>query len=177
MDVPDPMGISALQKAGRSAFELEEVKVTFKKEIKTSISGVEIEGREGDMRNLPRWVARALEGDGYASVEEPDMESALKQAMSKENAQDDFQLATLGDHFYIHLQEYAKRAPQQKRDDIHSMLNTLVRSRIGKISRLFISSELNAENASRMTVEEREYYAELRRSYNEFVSHVMGEQE
>ena len=172
----DSMGIHALQKASKAGFELEEIKVTFKKEIKTSISGFDVSGRDGDMLNLPRWVARTLEDEGYVTTTEPDMEAALKQAMSKENAQDDFQLATLDDHFYIRLGEYAKRVPQQKRDELQSMLNTLVRSRTAKISRLVISSDLNADNSARLTVEERELYSVLRKAYSEFTKYVMGDE-
>lgn len=169
------MSISAHRKASQASFELDEVKVTFKKDIKTTISGVEVVGMDSEMLNLPRWIARILEDDGYVTITDADMGSALKQAMSKENAQDNFQIATLNEHFYIQLEDYMSRLEKSKRDELYSMLNTLVRSRIAKISRLVISSELNAANAAKLTIEEKELYTALRKSYTEFIKHVMGE--
>ena len=168
------MGISALQKASKASFELDEVKVTFIKDISTTVSDVVVSGRLDEMLNLPRWIARALEADCYVTISEDDMFSMLKQAMSKENAQDDFQLATLDDNFYIRLEDYMSRLENQKHSELLSMLNSLVRSRIAKISRLVVSSKLNSTNAVKLTIEEKELYTELRKVYEEFIEHVMG---
>lgn len=169
------MGISAYQKASKASFDLDELKVTFKKDITTTVSDLEISGRNGEMLNLPRWAARVLEKDGYVSVTEIDMSSALKQAMSKENAQDDFQLATLDNHFYIRLEDYMHRLDDAARKEMNSMLNTLVRSRIAKISRLVAFSDLSPVNAEKLTIEEKALYTDLRKSYTEFKESVMGE--
>ncbi len=169
------MSISAHQKASRASFELDELKVTFKKDIKTTVHDLEISGRDGEVLNLPRWAARILEKDGYVSITEIDMSSSLKQAMSKENAQDEFQLSTLDDHFYIRLDDYVQRLDDAARKEMNSMLNTLVRSRIAKISRLVAFSDLSPDNAAKLTIEEKGLYADLRKSYAEFRESVMGE--
>ncbi|MDD9843457.1 MAG: DNA replication complex GINS family protein, partial [Thaumarchaeota archaeon] len=154
--------ISSAQKAGRAGYDLEDVKVTFTADISTSVSGTDVSGREGDVLNLPRWVARALEEGGHARVDEPSMEPELKQAISKENGLDDYQLASLDDHFYVRVQAHLERAPQQKREELGSMLNSLVRSRVSKIARLVISSKLSATNAEKLTIEERSLYEQMR---------------
>lgn len=166
--------ISSAQKAGRAGYDLEDVKVTFTADISTSVSGTDVSGREGDVINLPRWVARALEEGGHARVDEPSMEPELKQAISKENGLDDYQLASLDDHFYVRVQAHLERAPQQKREELGSMLNSLVRSRVSKIARLVISSKLSATNAEKLTIEERSLYEQMRASHDEFVAHATG---
>jgi len=60
--VADTTGMAAAQKASRAGYDLEDVKVTFTADVATSVSGTDVSGREGDVLNLPRWVARALEG-------------------------------------------------------------------------------------------------------------------
>lgn len=169
-----PMGVIEHQKASRNSFELDELKVTFKKDLTTTVSDLEISGRDGEMLTLPRWAARELEKDGYVSVTEIDMSSALKQAMSKENAQNDFQLSTLDDHFYIRLDDYMRRLDDATRKEMSSMLNTLVRSRTAKISRLVALSDLSPATDEKLTVEEKELYTELRKLYVEFKESVMG---
>ena len=166
--------ISSAQKAGRAGYDLEDVKVTFTADISTSVSGTDVSGREGDVLNLPRWVARALEEGGHARVDEPSMEPELKQAISKENGLDDYQLASLDDHLYVRVQAHLERAPQQKREELGSMLNSLVRSRVSKIARLVISSKLSATNAEKLTIEERSLYEQMRASHDEFVAHATG---
>ncbi len=166
--------ISAAQAVGKTGFDLEEVKVTFTKDIATSVSGTDISGKEGDVLNLPRWIARVLEDDGYVRIDESSTEPELKQAISKENAQDDYQLARLDDHFYIRVKAHMERIPQQKRDEMSSILNSLVRSRVAKIARLVISSKLSAANAEKLTIEERGLYEQMRNAHDEFVEQATG---
>lgn len=166
--------ISSAQKAGRAGYDLEDVKVTFTADISTSVSGTDVSGREGDVLNLPRWVARALEEGGHARVDEPSMEPELKQAISKENGLDDYQLASLDDHFYVRVQAHLERVPQQKREELGSILNSLVRCRVAKIARLVISSKLSATNAEKLTIEERSLYEQMRAAHDEFVVHATG---
>ena len=166
--------ISAAQQVGRAGFDLEDVKVTFTKDITTSVSGTEIAGKEGDVLNLPRWIARVLEDGGHVRIDESSAEPELKQAISKENAQDDYQLARLDDHFYIRVRAHMERVPQQRRDELSSILNSLVRSRVSKIARLVISSRLSAANAEKLTIEERGLYEKMRSAHDEFVESATG---
>jgi len=172
--VPETIPIASAQKAGRAGYDLEDVKVTFTADVSTSVSGTDVSGREGDVLNLPRWVARTLEEAGHARVDEPSMEPELKQAISKENGLGDYQLASLDDHFYVRMQAHLERAPQQKREELGSMLNSLVRSRVAKISRLVISSKLSAANSEKLTIEERSLYEQMRVAHDEFVAHATG---
>ena len=44
-------------------YGLEDVKVEFKHDLKMDVSGIQIEGKENEMMNIPRWVADILESE------------------------------------------------------------------------------------------------------------------
>ncbi|MDC0142449.1 hypothetical protein OAI85_01815 [Candidatus Nitrosopelagicus sp.] len=80
-------------------YGLEDVKVEFKHDLKMDVSGVQIEGKENEMMNIPRWVANILESDKHVILHEQDMIKELKQAKVKEDIADEDSLATLEKHF------------------------------------------------------------------------------
>ena len=84
-------------------YGLEDVKVEFKHDLKMDVSGVQIEGKENEMMNIPRWVANILESEKHVIVHEQDMIKELKQAKVKEDVRDEDSLATLDKHFYLSL--------------------------------------------------------------------------
>ena len=83
-------------------FDLEEVKVEFKHELKMDVSGVKIEGKESEIMNIPRWVAEILESENHVILHEQDMLTELKQAKVKENVQGEESLSSL-DLSLIHI--------------------------------------------------------------------------
>ena len=46
-------------------YGLEDVKVEFKHDLKMDVSGVQIDGKENEMMNIPRWVADILESEKH----------------------------------------------------------------------------------------------------------------
>ena len=69
-----------LAKVHLTGFDLEDVKVNFLHDIKINVAGVNVEGKQGEILNIPRWVANVLESDKHVSIEETDMVVELKQA-------------------------------------------------------------------------------------------------
>lgn len=164
-----------LERVHATGFELEDVKIAFTRDIKVSVSGIEIDAKDGEIMNLPRYVARVLEEQGHGQIQEPDMVVELKQSIVKENVQGEFELSTLDEHFYIKLKSYMKKLSESDFDKAESMLNSLVRKRHGKIVHLADSSKLTAELSSKMTVEEREFYNNLHEISTEFTSKLLGD--
>ena len=109
------------------------------------VSGVQIDGKENEMMNIPRWVADILESEKHVILHEQDMIKELKQAKVKEDIADEDTLATLDKHFYIKLHAYMKKLETVDFDKAESMLNQLVRIRQGKIVRLADSSKLTSD--------------------------------
>ena len=158
-------------------FDLEEVKVEFKHDVKMDVSGVKIDGKASEIMNIPRWVAEILESEKHIIIHEQDMLTELKQAKVKEDVQGEESLSTLDKHFYIKMNSYMKKLSKDDFDKVESMLNELVRIRQGKIVRLADSSKLTSDLASKLSVEEEVYFNQIYEASVEFSKQVMGEKE
>lgn len=174
---PDPMNVQDLERVHATGFDLEDVKVTFNHDVKIKVSDIDIEGKQGEMLNIPRWIAKVLEKENHVIIQDTDMVVELKQAIVKENVQGEFELATLDSNFYIKLKSYMKTLDQSDFDKVESMLNSLVRKRKGKIIHLADSSKLTADMKKKLTVEEVEYYNNLHNISVDFTKHILGDQD
>ena len=166
---------SELSKVHHTGFDLEDVKVTFLHDIKINVAGVDVEGKQGEMLNIPRWVASVLESDKHVSIQDTDMVVELKQATVKENVQGEFELATLEPHFYVKLISFMKKLPKDDFDKVESMLNSLVRKRQGKIIHLADSSQLTADLRQKLTLEERAFYEKIYNTSSDFKKQILGD--
>ena len=169
------MKLEDVIKVNSIGFDLEEVKVEFKHELKMDVSGVKIEGKESEIMNIPRWVAEILESENHVILHEQDMLTELKQAKVKENVQGEESLSSLDKHFYIKMNSYMKKLSKDDSDKVESMLNELVRIRQGKIVRLADSSKLTSDLMSKLSVEEEVYYNEIHKASLEFKKQVLGD--
>ncbi len=164
-----------LAKVHHTGFDLEDVKVTFLHDLKIKVASVDIEGKQGEMLNIPRWVATVLESEKHLSIQEKDMIVELKQATVKENVQGEFELATLEPHFCVRLLSYMKKLPKDDFDKVESMLNSLVRKRQGKIIHLADSSKLTADLSQKLTIEERSFYEKIYNTSTDFKKQILGD--
>ena len=168
------MELEDVVKVHSIGYDIEEVKVEFKHELKMDVSGVKIEGKESEIMNIPRWVAEILESEKHVILHEQDMVTELKQAKVKEDVQGEESLSTLDKHFYIRMNSYMKKLSTDDYVKVESMLNELVRIRQGKIVRLADSSKLTADLMSKLSVEEEVYYNEIYKASLEFKKQVIG---
>jgi DNA replication factor GINS len=159
---------------------LKDVKVEFKKDLKLDVSDISIEGKQGEILNIPRWIVEVLESEKYVEIQDVDMLVELKQAVEKEKMLGQFDLATLqvqqkaDPHFYIKMKSYMKRLPEKDYDRVESMLNTLLRTRQTKIIRLADASKLTADISQKLSVEECEFYNNLHDNSSKFSKTIIG---
>ena len=159
---------------------LTNVKVEFKKNTTLDVSGISVQGKIGEILNIPRWVAGVLESEKYVEIQDVDMLIELKQALEKEKMLGHFDLSTLqvqqqsDPHFYIKMKSYMKGLPEKDYDKVQSMLNTLLRTRQTKIIRLADTSKLTAEISEKLSVEEREFYNNLHDNSSRFSKSIIG---
>lgn len=158
-----------------TGFELEDVKVTFLHDIKINVAGIDVEGKQGEILNIPRWVANVLESDKHVTIDETDMVVELKQATVKENVQGEFELATLEPYFYVRLISFMKKLAKDDYDKVESMLNSLIRKRQGKIIHLADSSQLTADLSKKLTLEERAFYEKIYNTSKDFKKQILGD--
>ena len=161
-------------------YNLNDVKVEFKRDTALDISDISIQGKQGEILNIPRWVAEVLEAEKYVEIQDIDMLVELKQAVEKEKMLGQFDLATLqvqqqaDPHFYIKMKSYMKRLPEKDYDKVESMLNTLLRTRQTKIIRLADTSKLTADISQKLSIEEREFYNNLHDNSFKFSKTIVG---
>ena len=159
---------------------LKDVKVEFKKDTALDISDISIQGKQGEILNIPRWIAEVLEAEKYVEIQDVDMLIELKQAVEKEKMLGQFDLATLqvqqqaDPHFYIKMKSYMKSLPEKDYDRVESMLNTLLRTRQTKIIRLADASKLTADISQKLSVEEHEFYNNLHNNSSKFSKSIIG---
>jgi len=125
--------------------------------------------------SVSRWVAEVLSAEKLVQVQDTDMVVALKQAVMKENVQGDFDLSTLELDFYIKVNSFTQRLPQEDHDKIESMLNSLIRKRQGKIIRLADSSKMTSDLAKKLTIEERTLFDYIHNNSTEFKKQILGD--
>ena len=159
---------------------LKDVKVEFKKDTALDVSDISIKGKQGEILNIPRWVANVLESEKYVEIQDVDMLVELKQAVEKEKMLGQFDLATLqvqhqaDSHFYIKMKSYMNGLPEKDYDKVESMLNTLLRTRQTKIIRLADASKLTADISQKLSIEEREFYNNLHDNSSKFSKTIIG---
>ena len=169
------LDISELIQIHSIGYRLQEVKVNFGYELKIDAPTVSIDAKQGEILSIPRWVAEVLSSDKLAEVQDTDMVVALKQAVMKENVQGDFDLSTLESDFYIKVNSFMQRLPQEDRDKVESMLNSLIRKRQGKIIRLADSSKMTSELAKKLTIEERTLFDYIYNNSVKFKKQILGD--
>lgn len=169
------MDISELIQIHTIGYRLQDVKVNFGHDIKIEAPEVSIDAKHGEILSIPRWVSDVLSSEKLAEVQDTDMVVALKQAIVKENVQGDFDLSTLEPEFYIKMNSFMQRLPQQDKDKLESMLNSLVRKRQGKIIKLADSSKLTSESAKKLTVEERALFDYIYNNSMTFKKQVLSD--
>ena len=159
---------------------LKDVKVEFKKDLKLDTLGISIDGKQGEIINIPGWIADVLESEKHVEIQDVDMLVELKQAVEKEKMLGQFDLSTLqvqhqaDPHFYIKMKSYMNRLPEKDYDVVESMLNTLLRTRQTKIIRLADASKLTAEISQKLSIEEREFYNNLHDNSSKFSKSIIG---
>jgi len=169
------LNISDLTELHTIGHNLQDVKVTFNHDIKIDALDVSIDAKHGEILSIPRWVAEVLALEKLVEVQDTDMIVALKQALVKENVQGDFDLSTLDSDFYIKVNSYMERLPQQDRDKVESMLNTLMRKRQGKIIRLADSSKMTSDLAKKLSIEERALFDAIHLQSTDFKKQIIGD--
>jgi len=159
---------------------LKNVKVEFKKDTALDVSDILIKGKQGEILNIPRWIAEVLESEKYVEIQDVDMLVELKQAVEKEKMLGQFDLSTLqvqhqaDSHFYIKMKSYMSGLPEKDYDKVESMLNTLLRTRQTKIIRLADASKLTADISQKLSIEEREFYNNLHDNSSKFSKTIIG---
>jgi len=137
---------------------LKDAKSTLKQDIKFDVGPIKLEGKVGEVMNIPKWVGQILNDNKLAELDLPDMITELKQALSKEKMVGEYQVSILDPQFYIKLKQHMRTLNRDDFNHVESMMLELFRMRRGKLVKLADSTKLNSDLYNKLTVEESVFF-------------------
>jgi DNA replication factor GINS len=162
--------------------ELENVKILFKQELPNiSTASLKIEeSKEGDLIEVPRWVAEVLMELGFAEIQEESFEVELLQTLSRERIQSSNHLSAMTNEFHVKLKRYLdfidrkNKLGKSKVDYEESYLHAhdLITLRIAKILPLTVG-EYTPELIKKLTPEEIKLFNMVRDIVQQWKSVVL----
>jgi DNA replication factor GINS len=137
---------------------LEEIRVTFKSDVKISINEINIDAKEGDILLLPRWFTKILLNKNLVEVQDNEISSYVSKALNRERISKPHDISSVDVDFYIRVNDFLESISEKERETLMVSLNSFVMSRLGKIVKLAAASSLSAETESKLSAEERQLY-------------------
>jgi DNA replication factor GINS len=150
--------IEAIQNAYQLGYLAEEVRVTYKKDVKMTVGSIAIDAKEGDMSSLQRWVAKILVEQGAVEIQSNGSASEISRAINRERIARPHDLSGIEVDFYVKVNDYLEGLKERERENLLVSLNTFVASRLEKIVKLAAASPLSPELESKLSAEEKELY-------------------
>ena len=165
--------IEAIQSIYQIGYMNEEVRVSYKKDVKMSVGSVAIDAKEGDMSSLPRWVSKILSEQGAIEVQSSDIAGYVSRAMNRERIAKPHDLSGIDVDFYVRVNDYLDGLKERERENLLVSLNTFVASRLEKIVKLAAASQLSPELEAKLAAEEKELYQLIHNSSTKFRKGVL----
>lgn len=137
---------------------LEEIRVTFKSDVKISINDINIDAKEGDILLLPRWLTKILSKKNLIEIQDNEMSSYVSKALNRERISKPHDVSGIDVDFYIRVDDFLKSLNEKERETLMVSLNSFVISRLGKIVKLAAASSLSAEMETKLSAEEKQLY-------------------
>lgn len=152
---------------------LEEVRITFKSDVKISLNGINIDAKEGDILPLPRWLTKILSKKNLIEIQDYEISSYVSKALNRERISKPHDISGVDADFYIRVDDFLETLNEKERETLMVSLNSFVISRLGKIVNLAAASSLSAETESKLSAEERQLYNSVRTSSLAFKGSVL----
>lgn len=153
---------------------LEEIRVTFKSDVKISINDINIDAKEGDILLLPRWLTKILSKKNLIEIQDNEMSSYVSKALNRERISKPHDISGIDADFYIRVDEFLKSLNEKERETLMVSLNSFVISRLGKIVKLAAASSLSAEMETKLSAEEKQLYNFINTSSLAFKESVLS---
>jgi DNA replication factor GINS len=165
--------IKSIQNAYRIGYLIEDIRVTYKRDIKIVVGNLIIDAKEGDISSIPRWVAKILIGQDVIEIQDNEISAYLSRALNRERIARPHDLSGIDLDFYIRVNDYLEGLRERERESLIISLNSFVASRLEKIVKLAASSPLLPEIEGKLSAEEKELYLLIHNSSSEFKKKVL----
>ena len=165
--------IESIQGIYQLGYMLEEVRVTYKEDVKMSVGNIVIDAKEGDMSSLPRWIAKILIEQGTVELQSNDVTGYISRTMNRERIAKPHDLSGVDVDFYVRVNDYLEGLNERERENLIVSLNTFVASRLEKIVKLAAASSLSPELEGKLSAEEKELYILINKVSTKFKKGVL----
>ena len=167
-DASAETNVEAIHSVYQIGYMSEDVRISYKKDVKMSVGNVAIDAKEGDMSSLPRWVAKILSEQGAIEVQSADSAGYISRTLNRERIARPHDLSGIDVDFYVRVNDYLDSVKERERENLLVSLNTFVASRLEKIVKLAAASPLSAELEGKLAAEEKELYDVIHHSSMKF---------
>ena len=165
--------IESIQGIYQLGYMLEEVRVTYKEDVKMSVGNIVIDAKEGDMSSLPRWIAKILIQQRAVEIQSNDVTGYISRTMNRERIAKPHDLSGVDVDFYVRVNDYLEGLKERERENLIVSLNTFVASRLEKIVKLAAASSLSPELEGKLSAEEKELYILINKVSTKFKKGVL----
>ncbi|HEY5631765.1 MAG TPA: hypothetical protein VI278_01430 [Nitrososphaeraceae archaeon] len=165
--------IETIQSAYHFEYMMQDIRVTYKHDLKVSVGSITIDAREGDISSLPRWLAKLLVEESAIEIQDNDSSAYISRALNRERISKPHDLSGLDPDFYIRVHDYLEGLNEREKESITVSLLSFVASRLEKIVKLAAASALSPELEAKLSVEEKELYLLIHSYSSEFKQKVL----
>jgi DNA replication factor GINS len=165
--------IETIQSAYHFEYMMQDIRVTYKSDLKVSVGSITIDAREGDISSLPRWLAKLLVEESAIEIQDNDSSAYISRALNRERISKPHDLSGLDPDFYIRVHDYLEGLNEREKESITVSLLSFVASRLEKIVKLAAASALSPELEAKLSVEEKELYLLIHSYSSEFKQKVL----
>ena len=137
---------------------LEEIRVTFKSDVKMSINDINIDAKEGDILLLPRWFTKILSRKNLIDIQDNEISSYVSKALNRERISKPHDISGVDVDFYIRVNDFLTSLNEKERENLMVSLNSFVMSRLEKIVKIAAASSLSVEMEAKLSAEEKQLY-------------------
>lgn len=179
-------GVTGMFEQRERDYLLSMVRVTMRSSVENiEVGDFKIEKlREGEITELPRWVAQEFASLGLAEVAEEPFETEILKSLSREKMMSPFQLSNLSPDFYLRMRRrlahiqgaaMAGKVRKDEYDRLRASSYDLIGIRLGKL--LSLSSSLTTLSAivEKLTPEERFFFTMSQSFSKDWKDIILGE--
>ena len=165
--------VKIIQGAYRIEYLMEDVRVSYKRDVNVSVGGLTIDAKEGDLSSLPRWVAKILLDQGTVEIPDNHVSAYISRALNRERIAKPHDLSGIDTDFYIRVNDYLEGLKERERENLIVSMNSFIASRLEKIVKLAAASPLSPELKEKLSAEENELYILVHNSSSTFKQRVL----
>ena len=165
--------IDVMQGAHYIQYMMEEIRVSYKRDVKVTVNSFSLDAKEGDISSVPRWMAKILLLHEDIETQDQDISTYVSRAFNRERIAKPHDLSGLDSDFYIRVNDYFDTLKEREKENMLVSLNSLVTSRLEKIVKLAAASPLSVQLEEKLSAEENELYSLIHRSSQMFKNRVL----